>query len=230
MKWKLSPWLVALGMTFCLPIAAIGQAVTRQETLPVQPAGIGDPLISDFWTFQCPAGGSARVTVDTVALSGAATSPLDPIFYVYFDNFSAAVAIADDEVACTVAPVCGFSCPRRLFNCANQGEYTILVYTSNALDGNCGGTEGIYELEVEVFTGPNGSGSPLPADQVRLGGEEPLRGFQWGLIPPGPAADDVHFWLDSTPLSPGSRATEWQAWDAWSSAPGEPISSKPIPE
>ena len=196
--------VAAATLLVALPATAV--KVTREESLPPQlyaPAS-GDS-ISDLWTFQCPAGGSARIKVDTVPVSGGATSsPLDPIFRVYLDTWPAIVASGDDEVSCTVAPVCGFSCPERLIDCLSGGEYTVLVFTSGAVSGTCGAAWGVYRIEIEVFDALAGGGLSLPAEKVKLGGQEPRRGFAWGFIPAGPAADDVHFWHTSTPDPAGS--------------------------
>ena len=230
MLWKFRPSLVALAIMFCLPIGASGQAVKRRETLPAQE--LSSRRIADFWTFQCPAGGSASISIDTVARAGSATSPFDLAFFVFFDSLFPILANGDDELPCTVASVCGFSCPQKLFNCGSGGEHTIMVltYVSGGSAG-CGQAEGIYEIAVAVFAGPNGTGSSLPADQVRLGGEEPRRGFPWGYIPPGPAADDASFDENSTPLSPGSLVPDSETWDAWGNdALGVSIFDKPIPE
>jgi hypothetical protein len=146
-------------------------------------------------------GGSATVTVDTLPTHGTSTSSLDPQFRVYYDAFSyiSYIATADDEIPCSTPSACGFACPQKTFNCAGEGEYTIMVLTARTSVAGCSDTEGFYNLRVEVFEGPMGSGPPLSVSEVHLGGQEPRRGYAWGWVPSGPAADDAHFDGNSTP-------------------------------
>ncbi len=171
-----------LLVLLALPVSA--EEVVRYETLTAQPA---NPLLIDVWTFVCPAGGSATIAVDTAMLASGAASPLDPVFEVYSPTGDF-VGFGDDEITCSVASVCAFDCAQVTMDCAEGGEQTLLVMT--AISNGCGETEGPYELSVQVFDGMGGSGTPLTADAVRLGGEAISRGFGWGFYPSGPALDD----------------------------------------
>ena len=185
--------------------------VTRDETLPAS----GDGLIPvDLWTFYCPAGGSATVTVDTLGVpAGATTSALDPALHVLHDQYgmssSEVVASGDDEIECTVPPACGFDCPQVTFNCDGDGEHTIRVFTFYG-EGSppCGTEPGWYRLAVEVFDNLNGTGTPLPEAEVRLGGEAVRRGFVWGYLPAGPAYDDVLVDLTSGGVAASGTAAQ----------------------
>ncbi|MEJ2190007.1 MAG: hypothetical protein P8Y93_11480, partial [Acidobacteriota bacterium] len=84
-------------------------------------------------------------------------------------------------------------CPEAGFNCGDGGEYSIVVETYRNGSAGCSDAEGQYSLVLEVFDGPDQSGASLPANVVRLGGQEPSRGYGWGYLVPGPAADDAPF-------------------------------------
>lgn len=186
-----------VAMFFVFPISGAG--LVRQESLPPQPGSSGLSLVTDIWTFYCPAGGSATVAVDTLAVNNASTSPLDPVIRVYHEEFLSPVAWADDEVACSVSSDCGFACPYLAFNCVDGGEFTIMVGSWAGPLAGCGDAEGYYLLYLEVFAEADQAGASLPAETVGLGGQEPSRGYAWGYPTPGPAADDVAFWWGSTP-------------------------------
>lgn len=178
---------VAMAIVASLVFAA--QASTqesRNETLPFQTDGA--PFLTDVWRFSCLAGGSATVSADTQAISEATDTPLDLVLSI-FDQAGLQVAVADDEVTCSVAPVCAYQCPIVTFDCPGSEEMTVQVWTANAL--GCGESAGAYQIVVEVFDGPGGTGTSQPASVVRLGGGEPVRAFPWGRYPWGPAQDDI---------------------------------------
>ncbi len=172
----------ALCTLVVVPIAA--EEVVRYESRPGQPVF---PVRIDVWTRVCPAGGSATVAVDTVALASGAASPIDPVFEVYSPT-GGFVGFGDDETACTAATTCAFDCPAMTMDCTEGGEQTLLVLTGTSL--GCGEEEGPYELSVQVFDGLGGSGTPQTADVVRLGGEPMIPVMGWGSYPAGPALDD----------------------------------------
>lgn len=210
---------VLLGglIALCVAATARSEEITRIETLPAPgkedlTGSLVELTYSDFWVFTCPAGGSAVISVDTlpdIALE-VSTSSLDPYLFVYFDQFGigGAVASGDEDFPCSATPTCTCTagpceCPSVDFDCIQGGEYTILVSTFN-----CGGVVGNYELSVEVFDSPGGMGTSLSAEQVGLGGQTPIRVFQWGKIPGGPAFDDVGFDEFSVPVAVGPAAED----------------------
>lgn len=183
-------WIRAFVAVMFSVLPLSGTELVRQESLPPQPTA-GYTVI-DLWTFYCPAGGSATISVDTLAVGAATTSPLDPYVNV-FDDDGYALAFADDEMTCTVSSACGYECPQTAFNCVEGGEVSILVSTWASGASGCSDAEGYYLLWLEVFDGPDQSGASLPANAVRLGGQEPSRGYGWGYLLAGPAADDAAF-------------------------------------
>jgi hypothetical protein len=192
--------LVCIVAVLLVVASASAAEIVREESLPPQGSGI-TTLAVDIWTFYCPAGGSATVRADTLpSAGGITTSPLDLAFTVYFDHFPTWVVQADDNFTCTVPSDCSYSCPAATFNCGGEGEHTIMVRTIPSALVGCGSREGGYRLGVEVFDNLNGTGTALPESVVRLGGEEPRRGYAWGYLPAGPAGDDVH--TDLVTVSP----------------------------
>lgn len=192
--------LVCIVAVLLVVASASAAEIVREESLPPQGDGTLTQAV-DIWTFYCPAGGSATVRADTLpSAGGITTSPLDLAFVVFFDQFPTYVALADDDFVCTVTSDCGYLCPAATFNCAGEGEHTIVVLTYPSTSPGCGSREGGYRLGVEVFDNLNGTGTALPESVVRLGGEEPRRGYAWGYLPAGPAGDDVH--TDFATVSP----------------------------
>ncbi|MGD9264765.1 MAG: hypothetical protein PVJ71_03185 [Lysobacterales bacterium] len=171
--------------------------LVRMEDLPPQ-TGSGSDVLVDVWTFHCPAGGSVTFSVDTVLVSDATDTPLDPIAHLFLG--SSLIGFGDDEVPCTVGPVCGYYCPSVTLNCAVEGQYSLLVLTANSTgpagEPACGSAFGIYELTLEVFDGPNGTGTSLPESSVRLGGAPIGRSFtdSTSFYHQGPAIDDGWTW------------------------------------
>ena len=117
---------IGFAILIVFPVLVRAAELVRTEDLPPQSTeayiNANGILIGDVWTFHCPAGGSVEFSVDTVSVSGAVDQPLDPVARLYFG--STLIGFGDDEMACAVAPVCGFSCPSTTLNCTSAGLYT----------------------------------------------------------------------------------------------------------
>ena len=122
-----SAFTLALVGMIAVPISATAADVVRREDLPAQVSEFTGGFLADICTFECPAGGSAKVAVDTLFKADGTSSPLDPLFDIYFDTTAAVIASGGDENTCTVAPICGFDCAATTFNCTQGGWYTLVL-------------------------------------------------------------------------------------------------------
>ena len=133
----------------------------------------GEQPLGDLWTFKCPKGGTVNVSVDTKDDTDTAQSDIDPVLLVV-DGAGNLLAFADDDVACTYPPVCGFACPSvSAVACGSDGHaddgrhgsdsepHNIIVRDFG--DSGCVGGGG-YGLVVEVF---KADGSQLSERRVR---------------------------------------------------------------
>jgi hypothetical protein len=138
-------------------------------------------ILGDLWTFNCPAGGSFEVLVDT--MEGGAIDPAVSIF----DGRGNRITGADDDVACTNNPCTG-SCPFAQGSCGTGSVHSIAVFNP-VIGGTC--TGGGYRLVVNVF---DQRGQQLTESAIRLGGGPARRVPAWavaeGAAPAGPALDD----------------------------------------
>jgi hypothetical protein len=126
--------------------------------------------------------------VDTKDDTDAAESVIDPVLLLV-DGAGNLLAFADDDVACTYAPVCGFACPSvTAAACGSDEKHSVVVRDFGA--SGCQGGGG-YNLIVEVF---KADGSQLSERRVELGGGPKRKVPKWALdlgkAPTGPALDD----------------------------------------
>jgi hypothetical protein len=190
-------WSVALAII--APVAAIApqasaEPISRSNWIPnVGQLNQGEQPLGDLWTFRCPKGGTANVSVDTKDDTDTAQADIDPVLLVV-DGAGNLLAFADDETGCSYPPVCGFNCPSvTAVACGSDGNHSVIVRDFGAADAT--GTPcqegGGYALTVEVF-GPGGR--QLPQRIVDLGGgprrQVPRWALDLGKAPVGPALDD----------------------------------------
>jgi hypothetical protein len=135
--------------------AATSHAVTRYQFIPGSNGNMGD-----LWTFYCPAGGTVDVTVDTIT----GNNNLDPALQVLSGD-GTSLAFADDTFICSVAPSCGFSCPRVLaLACGAGTTHSIKVIGSSVTSCVAGG---YYSLTVVVR---DAAAVALDPAKTKLGG------------------------------------------------------------
>jgi hypothetical protein len=152
----------------------------------------GEQPLGDMWTFRCPRGGTVSVSVDTKDDTDTAEADIDPVLLLV-DGAGNLLAFADDDVACSYPPVCGFSCPSvSAIACGGDGRHSVIVRDFGAAVGNAACQEGGgYALTVEVFAS---GGNQLPERAVDLGGGPRRQVPRWavdlGKAPVGPALDD----------------------------------------
>ncbi|HYD50686.1 MAG TPA: lysyl oxidase family protein [Terriglobales bacterium] len=164
--------------------------VTRRNWVPDRGPDSLDRPLGDMWTFVCPPGGSADVSVDTVADRSDGRSQIDPIVFVA-NSDGTGVTIADDEVDCSIESACGFRCPR-LDNvpCGEGGVFSIVVRDHGSFNSACNGGGG-YLLNVRVS---NSQGEPLSDRDIKLGGGARRRIPRWAdptrALSPAPALDN----------------------------------------
>jgi hypothetical protein len=101
-----------------------------------------DGEIIDTWTFEGVEGGTAYVTVDTVADETA----FDPRMWVN-DPDGCTIAAADDSFACTYPPPT-YECPGVIVEDLTAGTYTVVVNSY----GDCAGETADYSLAVDITT------------------------------------------------------------------------------
>ncbi len=79
-------------------------------------------FLGDMWTFNCPNDGSYEITVDTRQDTETFQSCLDPVVEV-FDGEGNFLALSDDEILCSVQPVCRIedACPFVFGDCGANG-------------------------------------------------------------------------------------------------------------
>lgn len=195
--------LLILTGTLFLQQPAFAEQVERLEDLPAQPEFVPSGSV-DVWTFNCPAGGSAEIKVDTVSMAANGMSPLNPAVLVYRGNTP--LGVGDEEMNCSATPDCPNLCVDLTVACAAEGEHNILVFNKSG-DNACGKATGTYKLLLEVFEGPNETGNSLSAAQTALGGKPVTNIFADGArFQSGPAEDDV-YWDGAFPLTATDSVT-----------------------
>jgi hypothetical protein len=183
-------WSVALAIIAPM-VAAAPQAsaepINRSNWVPNLGATVPDqdPL-GDLWTFNCPAGGTVSVSVDTKDDTDTGKSNIDP--FLIMGDAKGAFGFSDDNFECAIPPVCGFACPSQTATPCGSGQHWIIVRDWGA--NSCTGGGG-YDLVVEVFAG---DGRSLSERSVNLGGgptrKVPNDALASGSAPTGPALDD----------------------------------------
>jgi hypothetical protein len=148
-----------------LPADGRANSVLRINHVP------GGGLVGDVWTFRCPVGGRAAITVDALAdvpeEEDGSASNLDPTLKIY-DGLGDVVAAGDDELACSARSSCEAKCPSVDFECGSGVVHSIVVADAGLRPGCAGG--GTYLLSVEVL---DAGGGPRIPGQVQLGGGPP---------------------------------------------------------
>ena len=127
--------------------AALAQPTVRAGTIPgLDVAGLTPT--GDLWTFKCPRDGTFTISVDTAEDTSNGESLVDPQILVH-DGAGNQIAGADDNQACSHAPVCGFACPAvNNISCGTGSVHSVSVASaSNESDGCPGGT---YYLSVAI--------------------------------------------------------------------------------
>jgi hypothetical protein len=166
---------------------ASAEPINRSNWVP----NVGDTFpfgrpLGDLWTFNCPAGGTVSVSVDTKDDTDTGKSNIDPFLIV--GDAKEALGLSDDNFECAIPPVCGFACPSRTATPCGSGQHWIIVRDWGA--SSCTGGGG-YNLVVEVF---GGDGRSLSERSVNLGGgptrKVPNGASTLGIAPTGPALDD----------------------------------------
>ncbi|MGB5491870.1 MAG: hypothetical protein WBM76_13670 [Woeseiaceae bacterium] len=183
--------LITVTGIFFLQPSAFAEEVVRMEDLPAQRLFV-PPASVDIWSFYCPAGGSAKIKVDTIAMALDGKSPLNPAAVVF--QGSNLLALDNGVLPCADVPSdCAATCVDLTVNCASAGEHNVLVF-NNKGETLCGKSAGTYKLSMTVFAGAGGSGTELPAAQVALGGEPAKRILSDGArLASGPAEDDAYW-------------------------------------
>lgn len=123
-----------------LPFVDPGQQAASEE-LPDRQA----IDLQDVWTFHGKAGDEVSFRVDT---AGTGASGLDLAAELIAPDGQTVLKKADDEVACSVATVCGYGCPEVLnYVLPSTGTYAIVVHDFGATDDGCD-TGGTYRLTI----------------------------------------------------------------------------------
>jgi hypothetical protein len=163
----------------------VGERFTVGQQLP----------LGDMWTFRCPPGGNFSVRVDTRDDTDEGRARIDPLLEVVDGNGNN-LTFADDEVACTFEPLCGFSCPEVVqVACGEGDQHSVIIRdfgTASVGDDFCEGGGG-YDVFLTVFLS---DGSELSEISTEFGGGAFRRLPRWvtlrvpsvGSI--GPVLDD----------------------------------------
>lgn len=121
----------------------------RLQNVPNSTSPGSELIQGDEWTFSGLGGQQVRIRLDTRDDFGNFTSGLDPVL-VLKDANDNVIAFGDDEIACTVPPVCGTACPEINVTLPRFGRYTIVARDFNNFTGTgeqCNG--GSYHLTLE---------------------------------------------------------------------------------
>lgn len=207
--------LTAVALIAAAAQSALAEEVLRQNFIPT--GGYlfaSDEQLGDAWSFTCPKGGTVTASVDTADDNDDDTSNVDPLL-VIFDGLGNQVASADDSVACSVAPECGFSCPSVVdVPCGNKGPHTIVIVSAAT---NCTGG-GQYQLRIEAF---DSKGASVDGKKLKLGGGAKVKLPKWlnptGGYASGPMLDDEKVPLDAADVlgvvAPAAAASRGGAAD-----------------
>jgi hypothetical protein len=193
--------LCGVVLASLLPLAAVtaeavAQEIDRSNWVPnVGRLAEGEQPLGDMWTFRCPSGGTVSVSVDTKDDTDTGESDIDPVLAL-IDGAGNSLAFADDEVACTYPPVCGYSCPSITTVACGEGgreRHSLVVrdYGTASATGTFCQEGGGYNLTVAVF---EAGGRQLSEREVGLDGGPrrtvPKWALELGKAPVGPALDD----------------------------------------
>ena len=157
----LAPLVISATILAMSAPEALAEPIVRVDHVP------GGGFVGDTWTFQCPPGGSAEISVDIfgdVPLETGFASALDPAIEVY-DGSGKLIAEADDELQCSSPSICDAGCPGVVFQCETGLKHSVAVRDVGALVDCSGG--GAYFLLIEVL---DEDGTSLPGNAVKLGG------------------------------------------------------------